>query len=401
MPTATSATEAIAGLAKLCLNVRLLALLATIVWLPSGEGRMAIVGPLLAAVAATSFIPVMVWDRVAGWLLRHPTALVPDLLLACLILALVGLDTPFGLFVISTALLSGVLYGWVGAGVMSVALLFVYVGATLLAATQPSAAEVLSTPLLVPIAAAGGAAVRLLVIEQHRTSEALSEAMLRYSAATERSRLAREMHDTLTKTLQGISLGAGALPQLLETAPEAAHRTAASLAETADRAAQEARALIVDLRADELDCPLGEVVEETVRSWSARTGASVDVATDPEAELSPSTRYELLSILRESLLNAEHHGRADHVDVQLRSEDDLTWLTVSDDGAGFDVPELGSLPERGHFGVIGMLERARSVGGDLQIRSAPRRGTVVEAQVPTVASRQLPDTQVADSGARS
>lgn len=383
----TGVRRSVEGLVKLVLNLRLVALFLTVLWLPTADpGDLTMVTALLAGCGLTSVLPIVAWDRFGPFLLAHPTAMLPDIALAGLILAAVGLDTPFGLFVLSTALLAGVLYGRVGAIVMSVALVASYAGGVALGAGLPTASEILGTPALVPLAALGGAAVRVLLVRQQAANATLAEEALNGAASTERTRLAREMHDTLAKTLHGIALSATALPTLLEQDHELAATTADQLAATAERAAGEARSLIVDLRQDDLERPLGEALEQVCASWGARTGVSVVVHAEPCEGLSPSARYELFCIAREALRNARGHGGADRVTVDLRDGDEVV-MTISDDGRGFAVPsDLNALADGGHFGVIGMKERAESVGGRLAVRSGRGRGTTVEVATPRVAA---------------
>jgi signal transduction histidine kinase len=375
--------DAIAGLIKLALNARLFTLLFTVIWLPStSPAEFGTVTGLLAVVAATSVLPILFWDRLAPWVLAHPAVLLIDLAVASAVLALVGLETPFGLFVLSTALVAGVLYSWTGAVVMSIALVAAYGVGAILAQAPPTMAEVLGTPALVPIVAVGGAAIRRVVVEQHTAAAELAEAVLTTATATERTRLAREMHDTLAKTLHGIALSATAVPRLLDHDPRAAARTANDLAATASQAAEQARDLLVDLRTDDLDRSLDTVIAGAVGAWSTRSGIAVDLDLDPCDGVVPSVRYELLCILREALHNAHRHAQAASVCVRLRAGDPVE-LTIVDDGCGFDAPDdLSTLTSGGHFGLIGMGERAEAIGGRLRVEAAPRAGVRIHVRVP-------------------
>jgi signal transduction histidine kinase len=378
--------QAVAGVVKIALNLRLLALLLTLLWLPAvdRDGHGLLTG-LLVVGSVTSLVPVLRWDRVGSWVLSHPSALLPDLLAAMVVLGAVGLDTPFGLFVLATALAAGVLYGWAGAGVMSGALLLAYVGGASLSGELPTVAEALGTPALVPGLALGGAGIRTLLLRQQATAAALAESSMTTAAAKERTRLAREMHDTLAKTLHGIALNATAVPRLLEHDPRAAAVTAAGLAETAERAAQEARELITDLRTDDLERPLGPALREAVAGWAEGSEVRVVLDVDDACGLSPSVRYELFCIAREALRNAVEHGDPRTVAVSLRDGEEVV-LTVRDDGDGFAAPaDLDDLADDGHFGVVGMGERARTVGGRLRLVTAPGRGTTVTVTVPRAA----------------
>jgi signal transduction histidine kinase len=377
--------DALASLVKLALNARLFALLFTVLWLPAVEpGRQVAVVWLLAVVGVTSLTPLLLWERLAPWLLGHPSALLVDLLVAGGVLALVGLDSPFGLFVLTTALIAGILYDHTGAVVMTIALLAMYFAGAVLSESVPSAAELLATPVLLPVAAAGGVGVRRLLTRQHDASTALAEQALNTAAGAERARLAREMHDTLAKTLHGISLSATAIPRLLEHDRGQAVVAAEQLAANAGQAAVEARSLLVDLRSDELDRPLGDVVRDSVQAWARRTGTRNTVTAAPCAGLSPSERYELFCILREALRNAHVHGGAPAVEVALHDEPDGTVeLTIIDHGRGFTPPpDLASLTDGDHFGVVGMAERAAAIGGDFTLDSRPGGPTRVAVRLP-------------------
>jgi signal transduction histidine kinase len=246
------------------------------------------------------------------------------------------------------------------------------------------------TPALGPIAALGGAGTRVLLARQQAATRALADAAMAEAAGSERTRLAREMHDTLAKTLHGIGLTATAVAELAPRDPGSAAVTAAKLAETAERAAEEARSLIVDLRQDDLEQPLADALRTAIELWGDRNGVRVALDLDPCPSLSPSARYELFCIAREALRNAHEHGRADDIEVTLRDGDEVT-LTIADDGAGFVLPtQLHELAEDGHFGVVGMHERAANAGGRAAVTSTPGRGTTVEVVVPRTAPHDVP-----------
>jgi signal transduction histidine kinase len=92
-------------------------------------------------------------------------------------------------------------------------------------------------------------------------------------------------------------------------------------------------------------------------------------------------RDELLRILQEAAANAARHARAGTIEVELRRMDGRLQMTVSDDGAGFDAAQAFVL-EAGHYGLIGMRERAKRIGGRLEIESAAGKGTRVRVEVP-------------------
>src|SRR6185503_13190966 len=106
---------------------------------------------------------------------------------------------------------------------------------------------------------------------------------------------------------------------------------------------------------------------------------AIDIATpgfQPD-HVSPDVERELLRIGQEAINNAIHHGRATRIRVDLRHESGRVRLRVSDNGCGFDGPSALS-DVAGHYGVVGMRERAARRGGALVLTSTPQRGTLVD-----------------------
>lgn len=389
------AERAVTGFVKLVFHLRLVAVVLTLLWLlPGGTGRLPVLSSLLAVVAATSLLPLLYWERLAPLILRHPAFLIVDLAVAVIILGTTSVGSPFLFFVLATGLLAGVLHGWGGAAVVGGSLLLAYAAGVILEGIGPASttfAETLGVPALIPLAAAAGAAVGRLLRRQAATASALADSVMAAAAARERTRLAREMHDSLAKTLHGVALAAGALPALARSDPDAATETARVVADAAGAAAGQARALITDLRSDDLERPLGEAVTDAAGRWSDGAGVRATVAAHPCEGASPSSRYELFCIVREALRNVAAHADATHVRIRLHEDGDVLRLEVRDDGRGFAAPaDLDRLAEDGHFGVVGMAERARSIGGRLELDSRPGAGTVLTATVPVTAPGEQP-----------
>jgi signal transduction histidine kinase len=241
----------------------------------------------------------------------------------------------------------------------------------------------LGLPLLYPILAAAGATLRGLLDRQARDAEALRAATEAAAAAEERARLAREMHDSLAKSLHGIALGASALVAWIQRDPAVGVERARDLADAASGASDEARRLLSDLRADRLDETFPSAVREIAGRWSQRTGIAVLVDVDDAVDLDPGVRYELACVLRETLTNVELHAGADRVDVRLATVAGQAELQVSDDGKGFAPPDdLVQLASDGHYGVVGMSERASRVDGRLTVVARPGHGTTVRVTAP-------------------
>jgi len=193
------------------------------------------------------------------------------------------------------------------------------------------------------------------------------------------------MHDSLAKTIQGISLNASSLPVWVKRDPTRAMTEAEHIAQAARLASSEARELLTDMRSDMLEVPLGTAVCSFLTSWSERSGVAAVCDADESCDATPETRWELFSIVREALRNVESHAHAVKVRLVLGYDGDDIVLEIADDGNGFDVPsDLEDLKAGGHFGVIGMTERAQRVGGQLEVDSTPGEGCRLRVVVPAL-----------------
>jgi signal transduction histidine kinase len=207
----------------------------------------------------------------------------------------------------------------------------------------------------------------------------------------ERTRIAREMHDTVVQGCVGVST-------LIEAAVGSARSDPDQMLECLDNARvhlrltlDEARQALVDLRHDTFEhglaaalCELGSSVnnEKTVPVTVEVAGAPID--------LPDSTNRTLLLVAREAIRNAVAHASPSSVSVTLSYQPEGVRLEVRDDGLGF-VPAMGHLAAAGHFGMLGMRERMEQIWGTLEILSEPGAGTLVTARLPRspVASRSF------------
>lgn len=382
-----AASDRLAALCRLILVFRLLALLLVLVYPLGQEGSAPVVLAAVVVGLVTSYVPLRRWERLAPTLEAHPALLGIDLLVAQAILLATGVHGPFFLFTLSSALLGGVLYGARGAGVFTAVLLACYYA--IVAVRAPRGLEVLDfdtlvgAPVLYPFAAAGGAAIRRLL-----DREAWAQSSL--SAERERSRVAREMHDSLGKTLYGLALSANAVAAHAQRSPERAADQARALAAAAQAAGDQARALIGGLRADQPTLALPQAVRTRVEEWSRQSAVPVVLDLDEHADGAPDARYELFAILDEALENVRRHAGARSVRVALgRAGGDLS-LRVSDDGVGVPMGSLRELEPAGHFGLVGMRERAERIGGSLRLEPGEDGGTTVTASVPAAPERAEP-----------
>ena len=358
-------------------------LLITIVALWGEEGDRTLPAAAIVVAAITSAIPLRYWDRVGPALVRHPGYLAGELVLATLILLLTGVNSPFFYYTLGSALLGGLVYGWAGAGLFSVMLIGVYAWVVSVRDADGAASFVL--PALYPLIAAAGAGLRGLLDRQAATESELA-------SQSERARLARDMHDSLAKTVSGMGFAALALARHIERDPATAAAEAHKLADDARQATREAREIIVGLRADAGEqLPLTAALQAEARAWGEASGVQVALAVEEVGELHPVAERELEWIMREALRNVERHAGASQVTVRLRRLGGRAVLTVADNGAGFDVPdELEELARGRHFGVTGMRERALLAGGDLSVESAPGDGCVLSVWMPAEAPAAAP-----------
>lgn len=211
----------------------------------------------------------------------------------------------------------------------------------------------------------------------------LAEDSARLARAEERSRIAREIHDTLAQALTAIALHLeGALRNLDTSPPRARERLERALAVARD-SLEDARRSVLNLRAvPPAPKPLPEALAALGRSLTAETGIRVHVDA-AHAPLPPHIETELFRIVQEALANVRRHAGATEVEITLTAGPRRVRLAIRDNGHGF-APE--SVPE-GRLGLVGMRERAQLLGGWLRVRSARGRGTTVMAAVPVSEAR--------------
>lgn len=193
----------------------------------------------------------------------------------------------------------------------------------------------------------------------------------------ERRRLARDLHDEVNQALTAVLLRLEALSQDLP--PERA-ADVAELKGLTTRAMDELLGLARQLRPSALDDHgLVPAIEAQLRAFSERTGVDARLESSGEPEhLDEERQTVLYRVTQEALTNAGRHASAHHVDVVLAFSDDGAELQVRDDGVGFD-PVAARF---GGLGLEGMAERARIVGGELDLRSSPGSGTELTLRVP-------------------
>lgn len=327
--------------------------------------------------AGVSFAGIAQEDRLVRLLIRHPILVTLDVLLGLTLVAAVGIQSPLVLATLSTAFIVGLLFPLRVGGLIITTMVGGYVIVAGSGSQHSGFITVTAIPLLYVSLYAIGDAFRRVTAEQVRDWRALAVAQNATTVADERARLAREMHDSLAKTLHGIAIGASALPSWVRRDPDRAVTEAEALASGAEQAAREARAILVRMRADQPDRPLAEILGRLCADWSDEHGIPCRFQAVDVADLAHDVRYELTAIAAEGLENIARHADASLVEVDLVRADGLIRMSLRDNGSGFDDRHVAD----GHFGLVGMRERAAQVGGALRIRSAPGDGTHVVVEL--------------------
>lgn len=207
----------------------------------------------------------------------------------------------------------------------------------------------------------------------------LAERGRRVAALAERTRLAREIHDTLAQGLMGI------IVQLQAAAD--AHTPAGDQRAHLDQALALARASLAEARrsVQVLRAPsrgdedLGAALMRQIQQIAASTGVNAAFAlSGAPIPLAPAVAAQLMRISQEAISNALRHARAQHLQLDLAFAPGRVRLQIRDDGVGF-APDTVA-PDR--FGLVGMYERAAQLGAQLELRTAPGQGTMVVVEVP-------------------
>lgn len=360
-----------------------------------------LVGAAVVVTFMTSYVLFRDWERFGPLLLRHPSLLAVDTLFGALLLIAAGPDSTLAYVSVCTPLLAGLVYGWRGAAVFASlqALLLL-----LIHAAQENPAPGITESALLPglcvVAGAVGSSLRNLMLRFGAATQALTTVQARLAVteavSAERARLAREMHDSVAKTLHGVALAADGLTTSTDADrmdPALVRQQAALVARSARRAAAESRELLADLRResdpDQATDVLVELAART-RDFSTRTGlVAVYRPTGAHAvpPVPPAVARQLLTIAAEAMENAHRHARPTRVDVSAGVHGDLLRISVYDDGRGLPPgTTLEQLRRAGHFGLVGMVERAASVGARIRIgRGGHPQGTEVRLELPLAA----------------
>jgi signal transduction histidine kinase len=208
------------------------------------------------------------------------------------------------------------------------------------------------------------------------TNARLYEQTRELSIVAERNRLALDLHDAVSQKLFALVLSAEAAGTLLERDPVAARAQVGRLGALAQEASDELRALVFELRPPDLERDgLAGALRKHVDLMRRLQPLEIELVLDGEPPADGARDRELFRIAQEALQNAIKHAAASRVEVRLSAENGRLLLEVEDDGVGFDPDATGARSRR--LGLTSMEERARRIGGSLDIRSAPEAGTTI------------------------
>ena len=203
----------------------------------------------------------------------------------------------------------------------------------------------------------------------------------------ERTRIARELHDTLLQSAHGVLLRFQTVSQLLPDRPmEAKEKLDNAIDQTANFIT-EARDEVQGLRdstvqSNDLALAISTLGQELgTDSTNHRSAFRVAVEGEPR-NLHPILRDEIYKIAAEALRNAFRHSQARQIEAEIRYDNEQFRLRVRDDGKGVDPVVLSGQASKGHYGLSGMRERATLIGGKLVVWSEVDAGTEVELRVP-------------------
>jgi ligand-binding sensor domain-containing protein/signal transduction histidine kinase len=240
--------------------------------------------------------------------------------------------------------------------------------------------------LLLCVLAAAGIA---WVIYQRRVQFVTARLDLQYKERlSERTRIARELHDTLLQSFQGLMLHFQRARNLLPAKPQEAIEKLDSALDSAEQAIVEGRNAIHDIRSsmlvnDDLAQAMTALGEElTINDPSEKSPTLKVVVEGAPQPLDPMIRDEMYRILREALRNAFIHAQAQHIEAEIGYGDKLLRIRIRDDGKGIDPKVLDHGERAGHWGLPGMRERAKQFGGQFVVWSESGAGTEVELSVP-------------------
>jgi signal transduction histidine kinase len=239
------------------------------------------------------------------------------------------------------------------------------------------------------IAAVGWAAtLQSRVMQQTKLIE---EKVERHAVLEERNRIARDLHDTLTQSLAGVTFQLEGIRGHMQGASAAVREQFSVAVNMLRHSLAEARRSVLNLRALGLeDADLLHALEETTRSLASDATVKLEFQRTGEVQpIHPRVEHHLLRLGQEAIANALQHSGCTTVRVSLVQSAESTVLEVTDDGRGFDP---NGTPRAGHFGLVGMRERANQLRAKLDIETLAGHGSSIRVTIPNTPELPVPST---------
>lgn len=217
--------------------------------------------------------------------------------------------------------------------------------------------------------------------QANRKLQAYAAQVKELATAGERNRLARELHDSVTQIIFGLTLSAQSARILLDRDPARVAAQLDHLQVLAQNALAEMRALILQMHPRSIaEEGLTAGLRRLVTERQSNDGLKVELQIHGERRLPANIEEELFRIAQEALNNIVKHAHTDCAVITLNLEDgNRVLMGFEDAGAGFDLARAGSLP--GHLGLTSMAERVQSLGGTLVVDSSPGKGTRIRVEL--------------------
>ena len=216
--------------------------------------------------------------------------------------------------------------------------------------------------------------------QAHTQLQAYADQAEALAIANERTRLARDLHDSIAQTLYGLTLQAEAASRKLTAKqPEAVQKYLDEIQADAQQTLQETRLLIFELRPPILERGgLTAAIKARLDAVEKRSGLTMKLDMEEVTNLPTNIELSLYRIAQEALNNAAKYAKATQITVLLEQSNGVVTLKIADDGIGFDPT---AVPE-GRVGLQGVAERVDQMNGRLTIKSSPQNGTTIQVEVP-------------------
>lgn len=326
----------------------------------------------VVVLASVSLITFSFWDSVVTFAVKHPLAVSIDIFISVLVMARAGSSSSYFLYLGATALLIGLLVDGVNRVILTGLLIagFLLITLTNGSPNHTSAQQVVSDLIsasIIVLFVILGARMRTLQAQVNTALQLATRNAREAALGEERSRIARELHDSTVKSLVGISL----LSDTIRKQPDASARLAQAIKNAAESAVDESRQLLSNLRSGTSD-NFEKLLRAGLDEIEVVHGISVELVING-CEVSTEHAHNVEKIIIEAVTNAALHSGTDRVRVAFTQSDTRMRVTVTDYGEGFRVRQK----REGHIGLTSMRERATDIGGTLAISSTPGKGTVV------------------------